>query len=410
MPAIRHAEPWAIGLRATVRSSTAEGWSVCEFRGKVRLEVRQAGASKQAVFLPFDWSKGNVGDVLTRVRNIYKLFNDGHSLRGAADIAEGKAPKPVTDWAGAVERFRVQKTEHGRAVKLTTWDRCYAPVLSDAVTLLTGRKPPQNPADLLDAAIRRWAPGSRARQIRAQSLAQFLRYCVSREHFPALWMPPVDLASHIGSKGAHSAPSQKGDPLSDQQIINLISSLPLDEPGQRWADALRLMAELGLRPIELQHITVRTDPSTGRPYWWCTYRKRSGGGDTQPRRVHPLPLVDGDGIAQQWRLLERWQAGLIDLPPLSSGNGAGDAIATYLNRQHGWRSLRAAMDAKGERAVPYSFRHSYSLRGHQRGIDGGSVALSMGHSFEVHCRSYPWASASGALEAFERANATLLAA
>lgn len=43
-----------------------------------------------------------------------------------------------------------------------------------------------------------------------------------------------------------------------------------------------------------------------------------------------------------------------------------------------------------------------------RGVDAGSVALSMGHSFEVHCRSYPWASASGAAEAFERANAALV--
>ncbi|MFM7228620.1 MAG: site-specific integrase, partial [Cyanobacteriota bacterium] len=392
MPAIRHAEPWAHGLRTSVRTSTAEGWSVCEFRGRVRLEVRKAGQSKQAVFLPFDWAKGSVGDVLTRVRSIYKLVAEGHSLRGAAEIADGRAPKAAMDWAGAADRFRVQKMEHGRAIQEKTWERSYGPVLADALPLLTSRKPIGNPADLLDAVIRKWPPGSKERQLRAQALAQFLRHCVNREHFPVLWMPPVDLSSHIGAKGAHSGTIKKGNPLADQQIINLITSLPLDAPGQRWADALRLMAELGLRPIELQHLTVRTDPATGRAYWWVTYRKRSGGGDTQPRRVHPLPLVDGDGIAQRWHLLERWQAGLIALPPLSSGNGSGDCVATYLNRQPGWRSLRALMEAKGERAVPYAFRHSYSLRGHLRGVDGGSVALSMGHSFEVHCRSYPWAS------------------
>jgi hypothetical protein len=85
--------------------------------------------------------------------------------------------------------------------------------------------------------------------------------------------------------------------------------------------------------------------------------------------------------------------------------------------RRGWRvpnrigarvMARAVMAAKGERAVPYSFRHSYSLRGHLRGIDGGSVALSMGHSFEVHCRLNPWASSSGAAAAFERANAALM--
>jgi hypothetical protein len=59
--------------------------------------------------------------------------------------------------------------------------------------------------------------------------------------------------------------------------------------------------------------------------------------------------------------------------------------------------------ARGERAVPYSFRHSYSLRGHQLGIDPGSVALSMGHSLEVHLRSYPWASVQGAAAAFAKA-------
>lgn len=55
--------------------------------------------------------------------------------------------------------------------------------------------------------------------------------------------------------------------------------------------------------------------------------------------------------------------------------------------------------------MPYSFRHSYSLRAHKLGIDPGSVALSMGHSLEVHLRSYPWSwsSARGAAEAFSRA-------
>ncbi|MFM7512151.1 MAG: site-specific integrase [Cyanobium sp.] len=410
MPAIRRVEKWEEGLRTSVRSSSAEGWNVYEHGGRVKLELRKPGQPKQTVRLPFDWCKASSGDVLTRIRNLYKLVAEGHSLKGAAEIAEGKAPKPIADWAGALDRFRVQKLQHGRTIKPTTWEHSYGPVLADAVDLLTGRQPPSNPEDLLDQAIRRWEPGSRMRQIRTQSLAQFLRYCVAREHFPALWLPPADLGSHVGAKGSQAAASLKGDPLTDQQIINLLASLPIDAAGGRWGDAVRLLAELGLRPVELGHLSVRNDPATGLPYWWCSYRKRSGGGDTEPRRVYPLPLVDGDGIPQRWNLLERWQAGLVNLPPLSSGNGAGDAIATYLNRQPGWRSLRAVMEAKGERAVPYSFRHSYSLRGHLRGIDGGSVALSMGHSFEVHCRSYPWASTAGAVEAFERANAALVMA
>jgi len=409
MPAIRRQESWSEALRTSVRSSTARGWNVYEFRGQARLELRQPGQPKQTVILPFDWAKASVGDVLTRVRNIYPLVAEGHSLKAAAEIADGKAPKPVMDWAGAVERFKQQKMEHGRAIKPVTWDHSYAPVLNDAVAALTSKRPPTSPADLVDQMIRHWATGSRMRQIRAQSLAQFLRYCVSRERFPAVWLPPTDLREHVGSRPTEELNRSKGDPVEDQQIINLLSSLPSDAAGQRWSDALQLLAELGLRPIELVHLSVQKDRSTGQPYWWCSYRKRSGGGDTEPRRVHPLPLVDAEGQVQRWNLLERWQAGLIELPPLTSGTGAGDALGTYLSRQPGWCSLKALLAANGERLVPYSFRHSYSLRGHLRGIDAGSVALSMGHSFEVHCRAYPWASQSGTAAAFERANAALMA-
>jgi integrase len=406
MPLVVNRQDWETSFRGQVRK-LATGWNVAEFRGKVRLKVRPPGQVEQSVILPFRWDDHSTGDAYVRIRNVYKLVSEGHSLKGAAEIAEGKAPKPLADWAGALERFKVQKLQHGRTIKPGTWDHSYGPVLGDAVDMLNGRRPPSNPADLLDLCIRGWDPGSRMRQIRAQSLAQFLRYCVNREHFPALWLPPSDLRSHVGAKGAQAGPGLKGDPLTDQQIIDLLASLPVDAAGGRWVDALRLLAELGLRPGELQHLSVRTDPATGDPFWWCSYRKRSGGGDTEPRRVYPLALVDSDGNPQRWHLLERWQARLIELPPMSSGNGAGDAISTYLSRQPGWRSLRAAMAAKGERAVPYSFRHSYSLRGHLRGIDAGSVALSMGHSFEVHCRSYPWASQAGTAAAFERANAAL---
>ncbi len=137
-----------------MRSSTARGWNVYEFRGQARLELRQPGQPKQTVILPFDWAKASVGDVLTRVRNIYPLVVEGHSLKAAAEIADGKAPKPVMDWAGAVERFKQQKMEHGRAIKPVTWDHSYAPVLNDAVAALTSKRPPTSPADLVDQMIR----------------------------------------------------------------------------------------------------------------------------------------------------------------------------------------------------------------------------------------------------------------
>ena len=70
--------------------------------------------------------------------------------------------------------------------------------------------------------------------------------------------------------------------------------------------------------------------------------------------------------------------------------------------------MREQAEAEGRRIVPYSFRHTYSLRGHRRGIDAGAMAHSMGHSLEVHLRSYPWASASNTAAAFARASDPLV--
>jgi integrase len=403
MATVRFDDSWVPGFRVAVRTSTAEGWSVRENRGGMRLQVRQGGQPMQTLTLPFTWSSRSTGDALVRIRNLYVLVQQGHSLRAAADLIERKAPATLKPWQQAAENFRNQKLLHGNAIKPGTWSKTYEPVVSMAVDLLSGREAPRHPEDLIDLCIRSWEPGSRARQIRAQNLAQFLRYCVERENFPELWTPPQDLRTHIGMKTLASSRSMKGDPLTDQEILDLLAGLPDDATGERWCDAIRLSSELGLRPVELTHLSIRREPTTGERYWWCSYSKRSGGGATQPRRLEPLPLVDAAGRVQNWRLLERWQGGDIFLPPLESGNGAADCLKTYLNRQAAWVKLREEMGDRGQRLVPYSFRHSYSLRCHQRGIDGGSAAAAMGHSYEVHCRSYPWASEAGVVAAFQRA-------
>ena len=84
MPAIRRQESWSEALRTSVRSSTARGWNVYEFRGQARLELRQPGQPKQTVILPFDWAKASVGDVLTRVRNIYPPRRRGPQPQGCS--------------------------------------------------------------------------------------------------------------------------------------------------------------------------------------------------------------------------------------------------------------------------------------------------------------------------------------
>ena len=219
----------------------------------------------------------------------------------------------------AVERFQQQKLNHCNTISVATWNKPYRPVREMSVLLLTGPKPPGR-------------PGSRMRQIRCQSLTQFLRHCVQREQFPGHWLPPTDLSHQVGRHPAGVEGRGGGDPISDAEILRLHDALPDDSVGQRWRDAIRLLAELGLRPVELLHLSVVTDRSTGVPHWWCNYRKRSGGGITEPRRIYPLPLQD-DGTVVSWHLLERWKARLIQLPPLHRatvppmGSAAGSEAA-----------------------------------------------------------------------------------
>jgi len=407
LPIVSKHSPWELSFRKQIRA-LASGWNVVEARGRIRLKVRPPDLSEQSVVLPFRWVETDVGDAYVRIRNIYKLMAGGLDLRTAAEQADGNAPQVVRDWKGAVERFQQQKLNHGNTISVATWNKAYRPVLEMSVLLLTGPKAPGRPVDLMDRCVADWEPGSRMRQIRCQSLAQFLRHCVQREQFPGHWLPPTDLSHHVGRHPAGVEARGGGDPISDAEILRLLDALPDDTAGQRWRDAIRLLAELGLRPVELLHLSVRTDRSTGVPHWWCSYRKRSGGGITEPRRIYPLPLQD-EGTVVSWHLLERWKARLIQLPPLQSGNGAADGLGTYLKRQSAWKSLREELEARNERLVPYSFRHSYSLRAHRRNIDAGSAARSMGHSLEVHLRSYPWASAAGTEAAFQRAHDVLVA-
>jgi len=65
------------GFRSAVRASTKEGWWVREHRGRMRLETLAADGRMESLALPFDWAKSRTGDVIARVRSIYRLIGEG---------------------------------------------------------------------------------------------------------------------------------------------------------------------------------------------------------------------------------------------------------------------------------------------------------------------------------------------
>jgi integrase len=156
------------------------------------------------------------------------------------------------------------------------------------------------------------------------------------------------------------------------------------------------MAVYGLRPEELRYLQFK------QSQLWCMYRKKGGGGQTEPRPLYPLPIRDLDGSPVEWRLGLRLEAGE-QLPPLGQPGHAGEAVVTYLKRVPVWRTLKEEVAAKGEVLVPYSFRHRYAAEGHRLGLTVKDLSVGMGHSVEAHLRAYAGFRPSGTAAAFAAA-------
>ena len=441
MPKVTNSAIWAVSLRKSV-SKLSKGWTVEEARGNVRLVIRIPEQPKQSVVLRFSWNELQADDAYIRIRNIYLLVaKDGYSLKQAAEIAAGAAPKTIDqlDWAGAINDFKVFKTTTGRSIAETTWNKEYYlspevleekakkvkgnmkpitvfPVLNYALELLE-KGSVNTPEDLIDESVRRWTAGSRTRQQAVRNLSAFLSYCVKRKKFPIQWDTTfLILKDHIGEVPKDQKnKSQKADPVDDSILVELIDHV--EGIDQRWAFALKLMAELGLRPVELLHLEVRKHQ--GEKEWFCTYEKKAGNGSTNAGELFPIKLKNKKGVTQEWNLMETFEKGEVELPELETYKyGAADGLKNFLERRSAtrkdgskgalskqakkWFELKERVQKEEKKNLTlYSFRHSYSLRAHQRGIDPESVALAMRHDLKTHTSFYPWAEKKKVKEIFK---------
>ncbi|AII49048.1 hypothetical protein KR52_07820 [Synechococcus sp. KORDI-52] len=183
-------------------------------------------------------------------------------------------------------------------------------------------------------------------------------------------------------------PKRIGYPLSDAQILQLLDNLPEGDVHDRRRFAIQLYAVFGLRPEELRHLRIK-DGAGGAEL--CTiYQKSMGdtkGAKTEQRRLHPLLLRDADGVAIDWRLQARLQVGE-QLPPLNREGDGGQALNQYLRRRKVWMALKTEAEHQGEQLTPYSFRHRYAKGMHAANIPIANICEAMGHTIEVHLKSY----------------------
>ena len=97
--------------------------------------------------------------------------------------------------------------------------------------------------------------------------------------------------------------------------------------------------------------------------------------------------------------------GTLEMLTLSVTRKRAQSMRQYLETKKCWIRLGEEKGAANEHLRTYSFRHSYSLRGYERGISVKSIAtaMSMGHIYETHVRNYPWASQGQADDEFTAA-------
>ena len=247
---------WATQLRKAIKSQVGRGWLVMPDYGRMRLQVRRPGIKTQSMNLPFAWEEAAWVDALQHIKVIAKAFNEGGvDLKGAAKVATVVRSDHDTDWTAAAAAYR----QHKQRVSDRTWRQKYTPVFEAALKALGSKNAPTNGADLCDAALKRWAPGTRQRQIMRQSLSGFLRFCVQRRSFKSCWLPPAAV------DGEYVNEKRIGYPLTDAQVLRLVDAVPDTAAGHRWRFALQLLAVYGLRPEDLRISSPATTASSCGP-------------------------------------------------------------------------------------------------------------------------------------------------
>ncbi|QNI72005.1 hypothetical protein [Cyanobium sp. NS01] len=369
-------------LRGTIKREHGFGWSVRDIHGKVQLTQRLEDGTRTSVTLDLSWDASCVTALLLLLQQIRGCMDAQQmGLREAYQLFRRADPaKPSrVNWDGLVASFQAHKTSHTGAVKPSTFNAAYAPVMRQVLEVMQSRPAPMNGRDLLAALRDRCggAPGSRARKLRIQYAAQLLRYAVEQQGGPDRWLPPADLIPFIGKPLAEDG-GHEATPIKDEQLIRLLAAIP--DP--RWRLAIGLLGCFGLRPVELRYCRVSGDKLQ------VEYQKRTARGMTKAGLVEGLDPQGLDGESR--RLLNRLAAAEIPLPPLGAADGdAAQSVRQYLNRRPFWNVLRAEVAARGGKLASYSFRHGYALRAHELyGHSPRITAALMRHSLETHHRHY----------------------
>lgn len=407
MPRKQKTKPtWEVGLQGAVREGR-RGWSVVNFRGKVRLRLQfpKKGTypADQQAFLPYEWAPESINPILQICNRIYGPVMSGEAtLRSAIDVALAESDHKrhicVAPWVEVAAAFKRDKLEMGNQIKEKTFDASYNRYLKVALHLLKGRQQPQTGKDLVEAVLRHkrtnqktgkkygepllpWIDQPKSRLECCLALKKFLEYAVHEARHANCWL--VSDRDYMKLRGTDCKRREKAV-LSDDEVMILIDSLP-----ETWGNVVKLGRIYGLRPWETSCLAVRKNPA-GDWQMFCTegkvYSTRGLKKTNDPRWLIPIPINGND-----FDLVETMRKGYLALPIGNDGEPIeidGASLGKALRRLPMWKRLVLEKKKQGEWLRPYSLRDTYSLKGTEYGLHDTNISRAMGHTVAVHQRSY----------------------
>jgi hypothetical protein len=404
-------QPWERALHATAHW---RGWGLSEHYGKVRLKLQfppGAGIANASATLPYPWDETSIGPVQGLLSRIYgPVMEGGVTLMAAiADvlaISDHKAEEVVTPWPGILKAFRHYKLTLGNRIAPKTFEASYGRYLNVALLRLQGRKAAQTGKELMEKVLthprlnqkpgkkhgeelKPWIEMPKSRLECCLALKKFLEYAVAEHRQPRAFL--ISEKDYLEVRGADSK-SRKKAVLTDAEVLELIRLLP-----EAWGNVIKICRVFGVRSWEVAFI-ARVSNDDGEPQLRVTkgktYNTRGGvKEETDPRWLEAV-AVDGTSFD----LVENWDQ--LKLPPTVSGKTLGNV----LRRQPYWQKLMGEYKARGEWLRPYSFRDTFSVRAHGIVKDDTLIAAAMGHTVEVHHRSYRTSEWRSVRKAFAQAS------
>jgi len=397
MPVKSNTETWVLSIRSFLKDTVGDAWQIRESKGKVRLGVRYKDKSRSYFNLPYKWQRSNQGKIRDFIEQIHTLhIKKKVGIKEAIERVKLNAPQDEIKKASktdfklilqAWERWGEYLTSTTGKVSDSTFKKSYG----QTYKALAKCSQSEDVDSLLLNVGKQHQSGCRTRQQNIRRVVACLRWATSSKGKfildPDVWTAPREgeLGDYIGQKSRElniktSAPTV---PISDEDFLLLLDSLKdklndknanVRAQAEKWDLALRLTRVFGLRPIELQYLQVRKN---GKFALWCTYSKRTATGGTEARRLFPIHK----NWCEEWKLIERVRRG-DPLPSMKSGGG--QAFGTYFRFNKVWKKLQ-----EEKQISAYSLRHAYAVIGHEKyNLNAAILAPAMGHSVEVHNRSY----------------------